>query len=103
MQKEIFERLERIDHLIRIKGTGTPADLATRIGVSERSIFEYLNLMKDLGAPIKYCQYRQSYYYDEEGSFVVSFLPKHTVKHLPINDIGKIASVVLLMQCFIDV
>lgn len=100
MQKEIFERLERIDYLIRIKGTGTPAELATRIGVSERSIFEYLNLMKDLGAPIKYSQYRQSYYYDEEGSFVISFMPKKIMKQLPTNDIGKIALVMFLLNVF---
>src|SRR5690242_16445222 len=47
MQKEIILRLRRIDHLIRIKGTGSPATLAKRIGISERSIYGYLNLMKD--------------------------------------------------------
>jgi predicted DNA-binding transcriptional regulator YafY len=76
MQKEIFQRLERIDHLIRIKATGTPTELAGKIGISERSVYVYLNLMKELGAPIKFSNYRQSYYYDEEGSFNISFLPK---------------------------
>ncbi len=31
MRKNILERLERIDRLIRIKGTGTPAELAARL------------------------------------------------------------------------
>lgn len=75
MQKEIFHRLERIDQLIRIKATGTPTELASKLGISERSVYEYLNLMKELGAPIKFNSYRQSYYYDEEGSFTISFLP----------------------------
>lgn len=76
MQKEIFYRIERINYLIEIRGTGTPSQLAHRLGISERSLYEYLNLMKEFGAPIKFCTYRQSYYYDEEGSFTVSFSPK---------------------------
>jgi len=51
MQKEIFQRLNRIDHLIRIKGTGTPSELAEKIGMSERSMYEYIRLMKEFGAP----------------------------------------------------
>lgn len=76
MQKEIFQRLVRIDQLIRIKATGTPVELADKLGISERSVYEYLNLMKDLGAPIKFSSYRQSYYYDEEGFFNISFMAK---------------------------
>lgn len=76
MQKEIFHRLERIDQLIRIKATGTPTELAGKLGISERTVYEYLNLMKELGAPIKFNSYRQTYYYDEEGMFNISFLPR---------------------------
>ena len=76
MQKEIFNRITRIDNLIRMKATGTPAQLAERLGMSERSVYEYISLMKDLGAPIKFDSYRESYYYDEEGSFNISFFRK---------------------------
>jgi len=74
MQKEIFHRLNRIDQLIRIKGTGTPAELADKIGISERSTYEYIRLMKDFGAPVLYSRERKSYYYQEEGRFLISFL-----------------------------
>jgi predicted DNA-binding transcriptional regulator YafY len=84
MQTEIFQRLERINYLIRIKGTGTPSELAQRMGLSERSIYQYLNLMKELGAPIKFSMYRQSYYYEEEGSFLICFFPKN--KETPENE-----------------
>ena len=76
MQKEIFNRITRIDNLIRMKATGTPAQLAERLGMSERSVYEYISLMKDLGAPIKFDSYRESYYYDEEGSFNISCFRK---------------------------
>ena len=74
MQKEIFQRLSRIDHLIRIKGTGTPSELAGKIGISERSTYEYIRLMKEFGAPVLYSRQRKSYYYKEEGRFLISFL-----------------------------
>lgn len=73
MRKNILERLERIDRLIRIKGTGTPAELAARLKMSERNIYQYLNLMKELGAPIKFDPFRETYYYSEEGQFIICF------------------------------
>lgn len=73
MQKDILQRLTRIDYLIRIKGTGTPVQLADKLGLSVRSVYEYLNLMREFGAPIKFDSYRETYYYEEEGSFLVSF------------------------------
>ena len=75
MRKNILERLERIDRLIRIKGTGTPAELAARLKMSERNIYQYLNLMRDLGAPIKFDPSRETYYYSEEGQFIICFQP----------------------------
>ena len=65
-----------IDHLIRIKGTGTAEALGDRLGISRASVYEYLNLMKDNGAPIKFCKFRQSYYYNEDGSFAIRFMRK---------------------------
>lgn len=72
MTHESFKRIERIDQLIRIKGTGTADQLAEKLGISRRSVFNLLNEMKEKGAPIKYDQYRGSYYYDEEGYFKIA-------------------------------
>lgn len=73
MLHECIGRLEVVDHLIRIRGTGSPKQLARRLGISERSLFEYLKFMKELGAPIKYSKNRQSYYYTEIGIFQIKF------------------------------
>lgn len=73
MPKRYFERLQTIDHLIRIKGTGTPAALAKRMRISERTLFEFLKMMRELGAPIEYDRYKESYYYSEKGGFNVRF------------------------------
>ncbi|MGX5817844.1 HTH domain-containing protein [Chitinophaga lutea] len=73
MPKRYFERLQTIDHLIRIKGTGKPSQLAKRMHISERTLYEFLKLMKDLGAPIEYDRYKESYYYGEKGGFTIEF------------------------------
>lgn len=69
MQLEQIRRFGQLDHLIRIKGTGNPEQLASRLGVSKRMVFKYISTMKRLGAPIKYCIFRCSYYYECDGQF----------------------------------
>ena len=76
---ETLRRIKFIDQLIRIKGTGTAEKLAQRLGVSRATVYVYLNIMKENGAPIKFCKFRQSYFYDEEGSFAICFLKKNEV------------------------
>ena len=74
IMQEILSRIQRLDQLIRIKGTGSPTELAQRIGISERSVYEYLKLMKGLGAPIKYSREKKSYSYTYEGNFRIEFV-----------------------------
>ena len=64
----------RIDYLIKIKGTGTPDEMAKKLGISQRTLFNYLNYLKALGAPINYCKNRKSYYYDYDVKFFIGFL-----------------------------
>lgn len=73
MSKKYLSRLEYIDYLIKSKSGGTPQQMARRLHISERTLFETLAHMKDLGAPICYCRYRKVYYYDETGSFSFKF------------------------------
>jgi hypothetical protein len=67
--------LKRIDELVSKKSTGPPAELARKLGLSERSIYEYIRLMKELDAPILYSRARKSYFYKNEGQFTISFVP----------------------------
>jgi predicted DNA-binding transcriptional regulator YafY len=101
MQKDIFERLARIDHLIRIKGTGTPVQLASKIGVSERSVYDYLNLMKEFGAPIKFDTYRETYYYEEDGYFLVTFLPRGKISRIDRHGSQISACLMMCLQSFL--
>ena len=70
---EKLEMIERIDGLIRRKATGTPKQLASRLGISERGLFKTLKLMKEMGAPIYYCLSRESYAYQYNVEFSIGF------------------------------
>lgn len=83
MTSKAIQCLKRIDYFIQKKGTGTPQQLAARLGVTERCLYKYLNVMKECGAPIKFSNSRQSYYYDEDGHFNISFRFKKSVYKIP--------------------
>lgn len=69
-----FERVKTIDYLIRIKGTGTPKDLAKRLRVSLRTLQSIIQMMRThLKAPIEYCRYKDTYYYSEKGGFIMDW------------------------------
>lgn len=68
-----LSKIDRINYLIRIKATGTPLHLSKKLGISERTLYNYINFMKSKGAPICYCKTRRSYYYEDDGNFVLTF------------------------------
>jgi predicted DNA-binding transcriptional regulator YafY len=72
--KHYLSLLLQLDKFIRQKGTGAPPEFARKMGISERSLYEYLKVLKDLGAPIKWSRQESSYYYSIDGKFYISFL-----------------------------
>ena len=62
-----------MDLLIRKRSTGNPEDFAARLSVSERSLYNYLTAMRELGAPICYSRVLGSYYYRTDGKFTFEF------------------------------
>lgn len=62
-----IKKIIRIHELITKKQTGTPKELANKIGVSERMIYNYISFMKEeLKAPIAYNNSLTQYYYTED-------------------------------------
>lgn len=60
---DTFNRLERLAFLIQRKATGSPEDLANRLEVSRRTIYNLIDILKGQGADIEYCRDRSSFYY----------------------------------------
>lgn len=73
MPKKFLERYKRIDYLIRAKATGTPAQLADKLDISESMVYEYLDVLRGQGAPIAYDKHRHTYYYERNGQFKIIF------------------------------
>jgi hypothetical protein len=73
MLNNIIKRLQYIDNLIREHKTGNAEELAEVVGVSSRTIYKYLYIMKQFGAPIAFNALNKTYYYETEGHFVCAF------------------------------
>ena len=74
MAKHYFNRLEYLNDLIRKKATGSPRTLAIKMNISVRTVYEYIDILRSLGAPISYSKNRETYYYSEIGSFCFKFI-----------------------------
>jgi predicted DNA-binding transcriptional regulator YafY len=68
-----FERIERIDQLIRLKATGSPKEFARKLEISKTWLYEYLKYLKNKGVPIEFDKERNSFYYTEEVEFLFKF------------------------------
>ena len=65
-----IRKIIRIHKLLLMERTGKPKELAIRLGVSERSIYNYIAYMKkELNAPIAYEPIKESYYYVNKCEF----------------------------------
>jgi predicted DNA-binding transcriptional regulator YafY len=71
--RSFIQKINELDGLIRKGSTGSPANLAGKIGISERTVYDYLKLMKEMGAPITYSRTKTSYLYEQDGRFHIRF------------------------------
>ena len=71
---EKIELIRRVDALIRRKGTGTAEELAERLGISRRCVFDIINMMKGMGGPIVYNQERKTYEYEYECKLFLKYV-----------------------------
>ncbi|MEM9859439.1 MAG: hypothetical protein AAF843_18945 [Bacteroidota bacterium] len=67
--KRYIYRIERLDQLIRLRATGTPAECASKLGISKRTLYELINELKeDFSFPIEYNRGLQSFVYSKQGA-----------------------------------
>lgn len=72
---DYLNRIERLDVLIRQKRTGSPQELAGKLGISERWLYIFLDELKtELNCPIKYDRRRRSYVYKLPGKISIGFV-----------------------------
>lgn len=76
MPRKSIQIIQRIDFHIKHKSTGSPKHFAEKLAISERSLYDHLLEMKAAGTPIKYDNFRETYYYTCGGSFYFGFVEK---------------------------
>lgn len=54
-------RMQYLQQLIEKQNTGTPKELADRLGISERMLYRYIDELKESKQPIAFCRKRKSY------------------------------------------
>ncbi|GAA4276003.1 type I-E CRISPR-associated protein Cse2/CasB [Aquimarina mytili] len=74
--------IERIDRLIRMQATGSPDELAYRLGISKTKLYRIIKVMKQLDAPIEYDFSIQSFVYEQAVGFTIGFF----TRELPANE-----------------
>lgn len=70
---KFINKILRINTLVKLKATGNPRELASKLGISERSLYEYIHDMKELGAPIAFSYSHNSYIYYTDGELWIGF------------------------------
>lgn len=70
-----IERINRMYRLIRKESTGSRAELAGRMRVSERTVSNYLEELRLMGADIRFSKTRNTYYFSTGLCFMRHLKP----------------------------
>ena len=72
---KLFEYLDRISmmhKLVSRQKTGTPEELAQRLGVSRTSLYELIDELRSRGAPISYSKSSKTFFYRQPYEIAVT-------------------------------
>lgn len=81
-----IERIKRIHKLISSEKTGTPSVFAKKLSLSRSQLYNELDMIKELDAPLKYCKKRESFYYETSFELILNFSLK-TIKDDELKEI----------------
>jgi hypothetical protein len=69
--EKTFDNFDRLHHLIKKKGTGTPKHLSEKFKVALGTVNNWIKLLRNKGLPIVYCRKAQTYYYEYEVEVII--------------------------------
>lgn len=68
------KQVKKLNELIKKGRTGNPQQLSEKLGVSERTVYNYINYLKnELHAPIAYNPRRETYEYQDAGEIKIEW------------------------------
>ena len=75
-----LERVRRAHKFIQQGNTGSPAEFARRLHVSERELYRILEYLREIDAEIAFSRHSNTYYYSEDFELYVDLSIKALVK-----------------------
>ncbi len=81
-----INRLQQIDQLIRQKRTGNAEELADKLNISRRQVYNWLDELKALGLEIDYNREIRSFVYLKSYQINISF----DIKELTENEVTNV-------------
>jgi len=76
-----LERLRKVHQLIQQENTGTPTELASRLGISRRQLYNLIEYLKELGAPLLYNRKTNTFYYGNDFDLLVNVSVQVLIKN----------------------
>jgi len=68
-----FERVKKINRMIKSAKTGSPKEFADELGISESHFYRYIEELQEMGIPILYSRSRKTYYYENNSELSLSY------------------------------
>ncbi|WP_143961322.1 HTH domain-containing protein [Litoribacter populi] len=81
-----IERMQLLVKLVKSRRTGSPDDLADRLGISRRQLYVYLDYLKDYGLEICFSRTENSFVYCDEKEIVIDL----NIKVLDVREMHSI-------------
>jgi len=68
-----FQRIQKINRMIKSASTGSPREFADELGISESHFYRCIDELQDMGVPIQYSRARRTYFYENNTELSLSF------------------------------
>ena len=68
-----YLKIHQLVDLLESNYPGTAEEIAEKLFVSRRTLFRYLEELRDRGAKIEYCKYKKTYSLQNEFDFFEAF------------------------------
>jgi len=82
---EQIERLQKLNKLIEQEKTGTPEELAAKLRIGKRQLYNLLEVLKNTGAEIEYAKKIKSYRFKRQKvkiDFSLSLIEETEIKKI---------------------
>ena len=71
-----IQKIKHFIYLVKKGRTGSPEEVAKKIDVSERMIYNYVGILKnEFNVPIDYNRYKKTYFFQESGKLIWEWDP----------------------------